>query len=80
MSSNRDIIHAIIFGGSAGMVRYIHLYLMFDTTALTRMIEPAITAAVCAFAAMLGKEMYRWVKSAYIKFFIPWYQKFLKRK
>lgn len=63
-----------------GMARYTHLVLMFDTTVLTRMIEPVCTGILCVFGSLLAKDMYKWIKAAYFKTILPWAKSLFTRK
>lgn len=80
MNISPDKVVAVLIGLTGGFARYIHLILSFDTTLLTRMIEPVCTGVLCVFGSLLAKDMYRWVKSACFRTVFPWIKSFLTRK
>jgi hypothetical protein len=71
---------APIVGVIGGMAKYIHLLTIGDVMAINKYIEPAATAALCAFAGMLGKQLYKWI-SLLVKVHInPWVKSLFNKK
>ena len=71
---------AAIIGIIGGMARYIHLVVIGDAIALNKLVEPAITAAICGFMGILGKQLYKWSASAMRLYVTPWIKSFFNKK
>lgn len=71
---------AAIMGIIGGMAKYIHLILIGDVVALNKLIEPAITAAICGFMGVLGKQLYKWATQAMRLYIRPWLKSLLTKK
>jgi LytS/YehU family sensor histidine kinase len=71
---------AAFIGIIGGMVRYIHLITIGDVMAINKLVEPAITAAICGFMGVLGKQLYKWSVQVLKLHISPWVKTFFKSK
>jgi gamma-glutamyltranspeptidase len=71
---------AAVVGIIGGMAKYIHLLVIGDVMAINKLIEPAITAALCGFMGVLGKQLYKWAAQV-VRFHVnPWIKQIFTRK
>ena len=70
---------AAILGIIGGMTKYVHMLLNGQIQLLDITIQPMIMAALCGFAGVLGKQLYKWVATACRQYVAPWLKSKLKK-
>lgn len=72
MEQNNSKWLAALLGIVGGMAKYIHLAVIGNIEFLNKLVEPAVTAALCGFMGVFGKQLFKWSTLLIREYVKPW--------